>query len=1145
MPESGGVSDGTGKVLMLEDLIAAIDRHEKTPSNVPKVDTFHFNGERVLDWLDRVEQALVGLVDAVKFQRIMRYVLYGHHQEVQRVVNDANGNWVRFREGMQRKYRLGDDLLTSADLEAMNKDNFTTIGAFVQEFKKRARKVRGISEETQCVIVLGLLTVLEAQELTSHGGGSAKLTSATIDKGVEDGSLDQVEQHQGNQGQGDQGGQGYGRTRFDWRSAICQHCDQQGHTIRLCNIRREDEKNGLISSTVDGNIYDQFGEFIDRKLGGVRAEAQRRAATGPPPPATFRLWQEKEGPPIGVEEVGSDEEVTQGLREGDKREEPIIIESDDEDEEEKMEPSFALLGKMEDLLGKIGRYQQKLVDLCKGEREWRSNVPKVFLYDSGPESATGQPGVNVVGSGPRTGMMMGPLTPQARLAQAARTRSQAKATASQEPPRRELEPGGRKEAGEVEDDDDEEEEDERLRQEEQRAKKREATEGVESVLHDVPPKKKKYAVRLEEGFGVEKMMKLALAGSHSLVENMRTIEEGPGRVERHEELMGGMYLLVNTLLQENLNQTGSLNPAGNEDEVPESQDDEFEDGEIKEVFRAEEYEGIYLELGLLLSCEMWLRDVSDRAQRMMQSYLVRDDHLFRRREVGNPRRVICGRNRQIDVIAALQDDIAGGHRGIHATYAKISELYYSDGMMDLIGKFCRSCVPFQERSCLRPGEPLHPRLEREVGAVVNLDLLFMPLADQGYNYIFDARDNLSGFVDGRAIRTKAGPVLVSCIEEYHLRYPFVKEFVMDRGSEFTCQEVQELLSRSDFTKPAMPRGGKGTRPSRRPLGASGGYERHGPRHRESTPVYDDGDIELFLDSFWGHAGRMGWTLAQAIERLRGADRFEEPIARIRREATTRPEVMQELRPSPVGPDGKPIRLEIGNAEAFIPAFEWFMQGQEMWRDFWEQRGEEIPSPTRAGFRVARKAEERLDRKIRFLTKTTFDRYLLLESDLAGKTTKAEGHGLRLETMEVEIQELRALVASQAAIIEDLRQQLQGRADKDESSRQGEQRQLGQGLSGQPSATESCQESSMGRVILKPEEAKAKREAEREAFEFRAPTELATIVAAGPVMPLAVEEGLPWSSSETAQGSAEGFMDVLLEAVHTMQEEAKLSLFSPE
>ncbi|GBG90447.1 hypothetical protein CBR_g50693 [Chara braunii] len=250
---------------------------------------------------------------------------------------------------------------------------------------------------------------------------------------------------------------------------------------------------------MDGDIYDQFGEYIDRKVpGGARAEAQRRVAARQAPPATFRLWQEKEDPPIRVEEVGSDEEVTQRLRAGDIKEEPIVVESEDENEKEKVEPPSVLLGKMEDLLGKAPNgYEQKAKLVLK--------------------------------------------------------------------PFEEEDPWGNKD--------------------------------------------------------VQWMMKLALAGSHSQVEEMRTIEEGPEQVERHEELMGGLYLLVNTLLQGDFGQIGSLNPAGNEDVMPESQDDEFEEEEIKETFRAEEYDGIYLERGLLLSCEMRDRDVSDRAQKMRERYL--------------------------------------------------------------------------------------------------------------------------------------------------------------------------------------------------------------------------------------------------------------------------------------------------------------------------------------------------------------------------------------------------------------------------------------------------------------------------------------------------------------------------------------------
>ncbi|GBG85270.1 hypothetical protein CBR_g39838 [Chara braunii] len=553
MPEE--MVDGGRKLVMLDDLIDALDKRERAPSNVPKVDTFHFKGERVSDWLDLTEQALVRLSDEVKLQRVLRYVLHSHHQEVGKVVDAANGSWARFRDMMQRKYRLGDDLLTMADLEAMNKDDFSTIGAFVH-FKRKARKVHGISEETQCAIFLGLLTSSEASELTGHGGGNEKLTWTTIDKGVEEGSLDQVEQHQvrlqrrkrkerdatasgtpgvkrivtdvlaalgydneveasqasvargGNQGQGGQGnggrgqggrggggrgrggngggrgggwngqraqnqggrggqegGQGYGSPRFDWRNATCWHCGDVGHTVRFCEWRREDELSGLISSCMDGDIYDKWGEHIDpRTPGGIRQEALRRAAAGPTaPPTMFRMWEEKEEPAVRVEEiVGDSEEVTQQLKARTIREEPIVVESDDEGQEDEGELAI-VLGRIEDQLKNVG-----------------SQEP------------------------------------------------------SQAPPRKEPEPGRRKEVVEVpeEEEEDDDEEDKRLRQEEDqraelRAKKRGVREEAEPSLPDSVPKRKKYVVRMEEGFDVERMVDKLLKGHNDLMNLKDILASGP------------------------------------------------------------------------------------------------------------------------------------------------------------------------------------------------------------------------------------------------------------------------------------------------------------------------------------------------------------------------------------------------------------------------------------------------------------------------------------------------------------------------------------------------------------------------------------------------------------------------------------------
>ncbi|GBG71495.1 hypothetical protein CBR_g8911 [Chara braunii] len=219
--------------------------------------------------------------------------------------------------------------------------------------------------------------------------------------------------------------------------------------------------------------------------------------------------------------------------------------------------------------------------------------------------------------------------------------------------------------------------------------------------------------------------------------------------------------------------------------------------------------------------------------------------------------------------------------------------------------------------------------------------------------------------------------------------------------------------------------------------------------------------------------------------------------------------------------------------------------REMWEESLEQYSKSLTAPDRAEIGTSRKADEYLDRRIRSLSKTSFDIYMMLEADLRGKKLRETGIEARLEAVEAEVRELRTLVASQAAIIQYLRQQRRSDVDGAESSRQRGQRQPGRDLSERPSTANPRQEGPMGRVILEPEEAKAKRDAEREAFEFRAPTELAILppVTTGPTTSPSVEEGLPAASGEPVQGLTEGAMDVLLEAVHTMQEGARL--FSPE
>ncbi|GBG90512.1 hypothetical protein CBR_g50856 [Chara braunii] len=1190
MPEE--MADGGRKLLTVDDLINGLEKRERAPSNVPKVETFHFKGDRVSDWLDVTEQALVGLSDEVKLQRVLRYVLHSHHREVTKVVDATGGSWAKFGDLMRRKYSLGDGLLT------MNKEDFSTIGAFVHEFKKRARKVHGISEEAQCATFLGLLIGSEATELTKYGEGSERLTWATIEKGVEEGSLDQVEQHQMRLQRRKRkerdvtasGTPGVKRIVTDVLAALGydSEAELQKRVVAVAQGRasgvvdeeegREDYGGGETGSQALTKAQRKQRNLLLGGQGSGKGQAPQAPATPPPvaaaapapapagswhmgPPPSYGHWvrdqpsiamvdtgaemniiRERDATMLGLEVDHSDHGVLHGanckaifcgtpsnvmveigrvrarmcffvmpdvdhpillgrsflcrtetlvfnrhegtmilalsdpacgnyeiikcrntgpesarnrlnlgsftfeeseyarrrLREEQEGEgagevlslslndvnkamevvaahdmaDPEAIKALREQERtlmvETMRRRHCAYAFNDDERGRLdvdkipmirihtvshepwnlrgARYpnpdeEKKVVDyldgkmrtyvadyssgpyvspwFCfikpKGTLRWVQDLQRlnaVTVRDAGglpnadalSESCAGRPIISLINlySGydqfpvyppdrpvtamhtPR-GLIHMNVAPQGwtnAVAMVQRHMIRAMQTVSphitqpyiddlavkgpKEKEEDEVIPGVRRfvwkhvqdidqvlglleehnltaggpkskhcmreatilgfvcnEKGRRPDvkktdkileafkkasasdqewvcSEDQEKAVERMKGEFREgglvlgAPNYEVTEekpfvvetdagptalggvliqadanGKErplrferrtlntternysqfkketlAVLHclrtfrnyifgrrlilrvdptalacslksytpsdptiarwltyiwmfnfelerilgdkntadglsrinwdganqesieDTPPVDgfldqeedarlhiNEWSLRVpscvahpiwlaprgyeekeelvlkpfqeEDPWGskdVGWMIRLALAGTHSLAEEVRTIEEGPTQIEEHEQLMGKMYLLTNTFLQGNFSQRSAASSEEGELLIPESQDDEFEEGEIRESFRVEEYDGIYWELGLLLSCEMRDRDASAKAQKMRHLYVVRDDHLFIKRQVGNPKRIVCGRNRQIDVIAALHDGIAGGHK---------------------------------------------------------------------------------------------------------------------------------------------------------------------------------------------------------------------------------------------------------------------------------------------------------------------------------------------------------------------------------------------------------------------------------------------------------------------------------------------------
>ncbi|GBG63090.1 hypothetical protein CBR_g36576 [Chara braunii] len=555
------------------------------------------------------------------------------------------------------------------------------------------------------------------------------------------------------------------------------------------------------------------------------------------------------------------------------------------------------------------------------------------------------------------------------------------------------------------------------------------------------------------GKDVQWMMKLTLTGEHSLVEEVKTIEEGSNQVEKHKELIGGMYLLVNTLLQGNFDQVNSLNPAENKDTVSESQDDEFEEVEIKEAFRAEEYDEIYLELRLLLSCEMRDRDASERAQKMRQLYLIEE----------------------------------------------LDETEWKDWVS---GTRLKKFVAKEERS-KRQRDP-KPR---------------------------------------EAMPSRGGRKALARREEESV--PEAEE----RGAYPDCGLGPMFFHR--FT---------------------GGGLRGSPQHeREEVPPPGGAlqESEVHLDI-------LRWRVPQTDERR------DDPAGGVPREEVHEP--VREAERDAQG--GRVIEEVINVGEDTSPRTSAPETGPKIMPDVAREAGEELqqgeaPPPLpyvtlSPGVRVEME-RERIGWRREALS--TIDRYLAAhaqehpdierpmkpprephqaEREALVEIPEREGHRTRgrAPTVEAEVRELRALVISQYAIIQDLRQQPRDMATKmereaptkigdwTESRRYDIQSEALQGLFRPPYMAGPSHEPSIGKAILELEEAKAKREAEREALEVKAPTELAAqlMTSSRP----ATESSTPRAGdrprttvSEPALGSDEGSMNVLLEAVDTMQEEASL------
>ncbi|GBG64088.1 hypothetical protein CBR_g40537 [Chara braunii] len=194
----------------------------------------------------------------------------------------------------------------------------------------------------------------------------------------------------------------------DWQGkmeeATCNYCAEKGHIMRFCQLLSKDEKEGIIFTTIRGEVFDYEGNLIDPNIeGGMRKEAF--CGMGRPLPATFRIASPEEARLVGVEEAMASLHIDDSSAEPGGFRERVVE-------------------RAQTITRRLARCRDSIIRLCVDMEEVWPGLPNVFLFGEWGdkrEDASGQAGTSSPRETSRTGPMVSTMRPRPVLKRSAPT----------------------------------------------------------------------------------------------------------------------------------------------------------------------------------------------------------------------------------------------------------------------------------------------------------------------------------------------------------------------------------------------------------------------------------------------------------------------------------------------------------------------------------------------------------------------------------------------------------------------------------------------------------------------------------------------------------------------------------------------------
>ena len=211
------------------------------------------------------------------------------------------------------------------------------------------------------------------------------------------------------------------------------------------------------------------------------------------------------------------------------------------------------------------------------------------------------------------------------------------------------------------------------------------------------------------------------------------------------------------------------------------EEDDAADGILEDGY-SEESQRIARYLMMLCKPEGMSRAEFRAFKRRALWYAVMDKQLYFTGSKNIPSRIVVDLlKKRTQILKELHDEC--GHKGRESTYRKVANRYYWETCYQDTKAFIASCKRCQFRDPRRQEEALHPTWTSVMFEKIGLDVVHMPSCN-GKNYLVIARDDLSGWLEARALASATSEAVAKFIwEDIMCCHGCFSHLVIDGGLE--------------------------------------------------------------------------------------------------------------------------------------------------------------------------------------------------------------------------------------------------------------------------------------------------------------------------------------------------------------------------